>query len=110
MNILGSRGILPSENLKFRSSKTAAKVPKTPILSNTQPLYGHTPVFWYKKWYCTRCTQLKLALRARDLVEFYHTLQSGVGVESWELQRNARLLYRFDHTNLLRQTEKCIYR
>ena len=36
MNILGrSRGILPWENLKFRSSKTAGNAPETPILSNT---------------------------------------------------------------------------
>ena len=44
---------------------------------NTEPLYGHAPVFWRKKSYCTRCTWLKLALHTRDLAEFCHTLQTG---------------------------------
>ena len=63
MNILGRFGEhAPWENLIFWLSKTAGNAP-----SNTKPLYGHAPVFWYNKSYCTR---LKLALHAQDLVEF----------------------------------------
>ena len=67
--------MLPWENLKFRSSKTAGNAPKTCILLiYTEPLFGHAPVFWYKKSYSTR---LKLALHAQDLLEFCHTLETG---------------------------------
>lgn len=62
MNIQGgSGGLLPRENLKFRSSERAGKAPKTRIfLILMQPFYGHAPAFWYKKSCCKGCTRLMI--------------------------------------------------
>ena len=57
--------------------KSAVCVCCTPHPSNTELQYGHAPVFRHKKSYCARGTRLKLALLARDLAEFRHTLQTG---------------------------------
>ena len=81
MNILGGSGdMLPQENLKFRSSKTAGNAPKTCILLILSLFVGMHPYYGIKKSYCTRCTGLKLTLYAWDLVEFCHTVQTGLVV------------------------------
>ena len=116
--------MLPRENLKFRSSKTAGNAPKTCtllILSLSMDIHPYSavpdpdleirggggakaglpkkffgsfgpqfgpkirggwaplldlPLFWCNKSYCTWCMWLNL--HARELVEFYHTLQTGL--------------------------------
>ena len=117
--------MLPRENLKFRSSKTAGNAPKTCtllILSLSMDIHSYSavpdpdleirgggggrrpahqknflgpsalslvqklkggwaplldlPLFWCNKSYCTWCMWLNL--HARELVEFYHTLQTGL--------------------------------
>ena len=76
MNLLGgSGGMFLRENLKFRSSKTAGNAPKTRILLILSLSMGMHPYSGINKSYSTGCTRLKLALHARDLVEFCHTLQ-----------------------------------
>ena len=52
-------------------------MPKPCILLILSLSMGHAPVFWYNKSYCAR---LKLALQEWDLVEFCHTLQTGVPI------------------------------
>ena len=76
MNILGgSGGMFFRENLKFRSSKTAGNAPKTRILLILSLSMGMHPYSGINKSYSTGCTWPKLALHARDLVEFCHTLR-----------------------------------
>ena len=70
-----SGGMLPWENLVFRSSKTAGNAPKSCILLILSLSMGMYP---YSGMYCTQRKRLKLALHARDLVEFCHTLQTGI--------------------------------
>ena len=75
----GSGGMLPQENLIFRSSKTAGNAPKSRILLILSLSMGiHLYSSIKKNSYSTRCTRLKLALHVRDLVEFCHTLQTGL--------------------------------
>ena len=70
--------MLPQENLIFRSSKTAGNAPKSRILLILSLSMGMQLYSSIKNSYSTRCTRLKLALHARDLVEFCQTLQTGL--------------------------------